>query len=226
MAKSYDSAPPPPPVSAATSPIGVAPTYQAPANDIFGAPTGTVAPRYFAGAQNTEVAGLSAEDRANLQITLKQLGLIGRSTPVTLGVWDSTSANAFKQVLAWANTTGTTWQQALADMQQSGAAFDANSAPAQVKEASNALDIKALGNQTALNYTGRGLTADQLTSFTSDFQSAEAPYLSSDASTSAPNAAGWEEWAKTKVRNFDPVNFDAHKVLAGVDVLAKMLGAG
>ena len=221
---------PPPGVDVTNGPIGVGPDYQAPNPShqpgFIGPPSAgeTIAPRYFSGDQNTEVVGLSPEDRADLQLQLKHLGLIGAKTKIVLGVWDATSAAAFKQVLAWANSTGADWKTALSDMTAAGGMFAAD-APAQVKQATNPLDVQALGQQTGLNYLGQGLTSDQQTQFQSDYAAKQAPYLSSDATMSDPGAAGWQEWAKTKVRDFDPVNFDAHKVLAGVDVLSQMLGS-
>lgn len=236
-AKDYGGSAPAPIIDASHTPIGVAPDYTVNVPNPSRTPgftgppspgdTLTIKPRYFPGAQNTEIVGLSPEDIGQLQVDLKALGLIPKKTPILYKVWDDASKNAFKEVLAWANARGVDWRAALDELKQNAASGGTVAeAPTQTKEATNPLDVQALGRSTGQAYIGRGLTDSEQGSLTADFQAKEAPYLMSDSTTGAPSSEGWQEWAKTKVREFDPVNFDSHKLLAGVDVLSKMLGSG
>jgi phytoene dehydrogenase-like protein len=99
-------------------------------------------------------------------------------------------------------------------------ADDSNTTPA-----ANSWDIAAGVKPIARQGLGRDLTPQEMASFQSQASSFDA---SSNASTStaAPSAAGWQEWAGQRVREFDPKKFDARKVVAGVDVLANMLENG
>lgn len=217
--------PPPPPADEGPAPIGVGRDYVIEDSNTFGFAEDRK-PRYFSGAQNTEVAGLSAEDRAELQLTLKELGLIGPKTRIRLGVWDSTSAEAFRQVLAWANTTGTTWRSALTDMMASGVAFgdlggdggDAGPLP------TNSLDVQALGKETARDVQGRGLTAGEQAQFEQRFRSLEAPHLAGTAGQDAPGQAGIQEFATQQIRAIDPVRADSRSAVKVASVISRMLG--
>jgi hypothetical protein len=232
-ADAVKAAPPVIPTDAAHTPIGVAPNYTVTVPNPSQAPgfTGpaspgqmlTVKPRYFSGAQNTEVAGLSPEDRAQLQVQMKQLGLIGKEQAITLGVWDSTSSNAFQQILAWANTTGSDWRGALADMQASATSFDQTAAVKQTSKASNPLDFAAAGDTIGRSVIGRELNDAESKKFIGQAQGQEAPYLTSDATTSAPGQAGFTDWAKDQIREIDPLKADARRKLRVAAAIQNML---
>lgn len=69
-------------------------------------------PRYKTGAE-MEPRSYSPEMIARLQQQLAGAGLIGPSTRYRLGVWDSTSVNAYKQLLGYANQGGLSREDAL-----------------------------------------------------------------------------------------------------------------
>jgi hypothetical protein len=69
-------------------------------------------PRYKTGDE-MEPRSYSAENIARLQQQLAQAGLIGPETRFRVGVWDSTSVNAYKNLLGYANQGGISREDAL-----------------------------------------------------------------------------------------------------------------
>lgn len=72
-------------------------------------------PKYKVGAE-MEPRSYPPEMIARLQQQLAAAGLIGPSTRYRLGVWDSTSTNAYKQLLAHANRGGMSREDALTEL--------------------------------------------------------------------------------------------------------------
>lgn len=182
--------------------------------------------RYWSGSEYDSVAGLSPEDRADLQLTLRDLGLIGPKTKIRLGLWDSTSASAFRQVLAWANTRGIGWRAALAEMQQSSSLGDLGGEGEAAPLPTNSLDIQAAARDTSRSVLGRGLTDAEKSRVEGAYHSMEAPYLQGTASQDAPGSAGAQEFLRQQVRAVDPVRADSRSAVKVAGVIAKMLGGG
>lgn len=126
-----------PPVGAAAAggpkPIGVPAgfTAQRPRNrtaNVFGVDVplpgqelASVAPRYFDGSE-WDPATIPPEDRAQLQLALREAGLFSKGQKFTLGVWDESTRGAYKRLLAFANGTGQTWNEALQEYGRTGGA--------------------------------------------------------------------------------------------------------
>lgn len=60
--------------------------------------------------------GWNAQRRIQLQLAMQAAGLLGEIS--NLGVWTSDSQAAFEALLTYANQSGSTWQDALAQLQQ------------------------------------------------------------------------------------------------------------
>lgn len=93
------------------------------AKDLFGGYANTNGDTSFFGAQYFDgdewgvIGNLPPETRAEVQQAMIDRGLFGAKKPnIAFGAWDSDSASAFKQVLAFANSTGQGWQDALQNM--------------------------------------------------------------------------------------------------------------
>lgn len=80
-----------------------------------------VAPRYFDGNE-WDPATIPPEDRAQLQLALREAGLFSKGQKFTLGVWDDSTRGAYKRLLAYANGTGQTWNEALQEYGRTGGA--------------------------------------------------------------------------------------------------------
>lgn len=87
-------------------------------------------------------------------------------------------------------------------------------------------DIVALGRQAASEGLGKELTEGQAAKLTSAFRAEEAPTLGAKYGGEVRGSAGWQEWARTQVREFDPTRFDARRVVDVAEVFEKMLGGG
>jgi len=135
-----------------------------------------IAPRYRNGDELIPLK-LGTEFVASANILMMRAGLLGKDTAT--GVWLDKSVNAFKQVLAYANRTGLTWQGALEEMAGAGDASGLNDtgsgrAPFQAR-LSNPDDLKEVVKQTAFNVLGgKGFVdEDQLNEIVSSFQEKE-----------------------------------------------------
>lgn len=99
-------------------------TKQVPfAKDLFGGYANDNGDTLYYGAQYNDgdewavIGNMPVELRAQVQQAMLDRGLFGSKHPnVALGSWDNESATAFKQVLAYANSTGKDWQDALQEM--------------------------------------------------------------------------------------------------------------
>lgn len=137
-------------------------------------------PRYKVGAE-MEPRSYSPEMIARLQQQLAGAGLIGPSTRYRLGVWDSTSISAYKQLLAFANQGGTSREDALqtlltapqlrGDGQGVGGAGGAEVQQGRLNtyEASDPAGVRQTAEQAFKQALGRKPKKDELDKFVSQF---------------------------------------------------------
>lgn len=81
----------------------------------------SIPPRYVEGNE-WDPATIPPEDRAQLQLALREAGLYSKNQKFTLGVWDESTRGAYKRLLAYANGTGLTWNDALEEYGRTGGA--------------------------------------------------------------------------------------------------------
>lgn len=203
---------PPPAITVDKHPIGVSSEYNPPTGKAI----------YFPGAENELVGGMSGEDRADLQIRLKSLGLIAPKARIVLGSWDNPSANALRQVLTYANSRGLLWYQALAEM-EGAAAANPVAGTVQTRAATNPLDFQALAEDSGHSELGRNLTAGEAQQVAGSLAGAEAPYLAGDNPTSPPGSAAFQDIAKQRVRALDPTRASSRDVVKVASVIQQML---
>lgn len=194
-----------------------------------------VKPRYWTGDQWTTVRSLRPEDRASLQLVLKQMGLIPQGTSVVLGAWDDPSASGFREVLAWANTNGVTWQQALEQMLVSRDQFgdleaSGEELPAFTAEVANPEDIKRAFREGMKSRLGVGqVEEDRLERAVAAYQRQQI-----DAQRSQYNAQtggggtvtapmDFETFADIEAKKADPTAYDSRKVVGAADYFVKKL---
>lgn len=137
-------------------------------------------PRYKVGAE-MEPRSYSPEMIARLQQQLAAAGLIGPSTRYRLGVWDSTSISAYKQLLAFANQGGTSREDALqtlltapqlrGDGQGVGGSGGAEVQQGRLNtyEASDPAGVRQTAEQAFKQALGRKPKKDELDKFVSQF---------------------------------------------------------
>lgn len=178
----------------------------------------------------------NSADLTTLQQALVQAGYLNQGD-VIYGSPDAKTVSAFEQLLATANLSGVTWQNAL------GARLAAASqqAPAGVKTPpltialTNPDDIKAVAQKTAQTLLGQNLPDDALNAFVSNYQAAETKYQTDQyyqqyqpgvgygpggTTTQAPNLASA---AEQQIRSTNPIGVSAYgigsKVMAALDSL-------
>lgn len=194
-------------------------------------------PRYWTGAQWTEVRSLKPEDRASLQLVLKQLGLIPQSSRLVLGSWDDASASGFKEVLAWANVNGTTWQGALEQMLTSRDEFgelqpEGEELPNFVAEVANPEDIKRAFREGMKSRLGSGAVDEgRLDAAVAAFQQQQvaaqraqydATYTGTGGTVTAP--MGIETFVDREAQKADPAAYDAYKSLDAFSTILDAMG--
>lgn len=193
--------------------IGVPDTYSVSANQTgrFG-PLKTgyvlaktpVPPRYVTGAEYRP-RFLAPERIAALQQTLARSGLIGPKQTYRIGVWDETSASAYRKVLAYANQGGIDEDTALTEI-----AFNAQSGRGQLVQGDGSLvgaggDVGRAGRtqtltpavtleqqvqQSARARLGRKLRASEVKRFVSVYQGLERGVNAQELAAGDMNAAG------------------------------------
>lgn len=182
-----------------------------------------VDPKYWSGAEWTEARSLRQEERASLQLLMKQMGLVGKNTKLVLGSWDQASASGFREILAWANVSGSDWRDALAEMATSSQEFgslDTETGGA-TELPTNTIDVEALAREKGTEVLGVGLSDEQMAQFQADFARMEAPGIAGTATQDDPNP---ELFAEQRIREFDPVKADARKALKAFEIVAAKFG--
>lgn len=133
-------------------------------------------PLYREGAEYVP-STLAVEDRARLQLAMRQAGLFTKKERFTVGVWDDNTRNAYRRLLEYANGAGLTWQDALAEYAAAKAAGGAEEeevrAPLVVK-ISNPADIRRAFDAALPSVIGRKLRPDEIERFTRAYQAQEA----------------------------------------------------
>lgn len=138
-------------------------------------------PKYKVGAE-MEPRSYSPEMIARLQQQMAAAGLIGPSTRYRLGVWDSTSTNAYKQLLTHANRGGMSREDALTELLTApqvkgeggvmggvGGGAAAPQGKLNTYEASDPAGVRQTAEQAFRQALGRKPRKDELEKFTAAF---------------------------------------------------------
>jgi hypothetical protein len=203
--------------------------------DVFG-----VAPGYYEGDEYDYMQGKSTEFIAAVQGAMEKAGLY--SSNHLNKVWDDESANAFKKVLTYANTTGYTWNSALEDLTNMGmkdrygnpvgAGSGLPKRAAFTAQVTNPDDLKKVFQQALYNTTG-GNFGDpaEVDKYVAAFQAEQtraqraqydaAPY--GGTTVDAPDAS---TMAADQIKAADPGGAAAEKFMAFGNVLENLIGSG
>lgn len=113
-------------------------------------------PKYFSGDEDLLV-NQPLETIVNIQNAMNQVGLLGKGYAV--GVVDSATKTAYRNLLEQANQYGEDWEQSIIRLASSGAGKSGTLTQYRV---SNPDDVKAVVNQTAERLLGRKLPQGDL----------------------------------------------------------------
>lgn len=198
-------------------------------------PITSVKPRYWKGDEWSTPRGLSSEDRAALQLLMKQLGFIDPKARIVLGEWDQKSATAFKNVLAWANVNGTDWTVALSAMAKSAEQYppDIEERAPLVSRVSNPDELKAALRETLKAKLGTGDAVDEagLDRMVAAYQQKEKAfqqqaYNADETGGTIVEPPSFDTFADVKAKAADPTAYDSRKVVEAAEVVKQMLAGG
>lgn len=192
---------------------------------------GQVAPRYFDGDERNP-ASYPVDDMIMLQKYMVQIGLV-KPGQGQLGVWDKTWADAYSQVLGFANSAGLDDKTALArwgDMAATNPPLNAR-APLQTRT-TNPDELAQIFRKTIIDTRGEGWDTEKINRMVKAFQADEiradtAAYdqqITGGNVVQPPSAASF---AETQVRKEDPLGAQEHDVIkpgGPLDAFRQMLG--
>lgn len=121
-----------------------------------GTVTSVRSPKYFSGDEDL-LTNQPVETVVNIQRAMNQVGLLGKG--YTVGVVDSATKNAYRNLLEQANEYGEDWEQSIIRLASAGSGRSGSLAQYRV---SNPDDVKAVVNQTAERLLGRKLPQGDL----------------------------------------------------------------
>lgn len=115
-----------------------------------------IQPRYVQGDE-MKPAALPAEKIAALQSALVRAGLIGPKDKFRVGVWDATSAAAYKRALETANAAGIDDQTAIAQYANAPEVSAPDAVQPLVKKLPNPINLRATIDTVVKNTVGHGV---------------------------------------------------------------------
>lgn len=133
--------------------------------------TSSVPARYFNGDE-WQPGSLSPNLVQSMQLALIRAGLIDSTKAVRLGVWDQTSANAYKRVLEIANGTGVDAKTALFQLMQNPE-IQPQKAPLPT-QVTSAEDLKKTFRSAFIDTLGQNPGEDRLSALATMYQQVEA----------------------------------------------------
>lgn len=174
-------------------------------------------PRYFAGAEWLP-AQLPPDQLAQLQRKMVAAGLL-KSGSAQLGVWDTTSMNAYMQLLAYANASGLDAGTAL-DRWGQAHALDPNAgrAPLQVRT-TNPEDLRKVFRQSIIDTLGEGWDTAKIDQMVAAYQGVETAaqtqaYGMQDTGGTVVQPPDPSTFASAQARQENPLGAQEHDVIA------------
>lgn len=220
----------PPGAGGQQSPIGVPKGYtaQVPNPDQFGPGVPLPIPaRYFDGDE-WQPATLAPEKIAALQRGLATAGLIGATQKFRLGLWDEVTRNAYRDLLAYANSRGTDDTTALHEYAAAPRPEGALPEPL-VKKIPNPADLRATFDTVAKATLGRQADSVDRDAMVAAYQAAVASaqqqaYDLDAAGGTIEEPPSAEVFAKEELRRRNPAEAGAHDVADQFGGFEQMLG--
>lgn len=200
--------------------------------------TVAVAPRYYKGDEYAP-STFAAEDRARLQLAMRQAGLYTKNERSQLGVWDENTRGAYKRLLEYANGAGLDWQRALNEFGSAkakmgdttgGSGGGGDRAPLAVR-VSNPADLRKAFDTGALAALGHRLDAAELDRWVAAYQQAERneqtqAYNAADAGGTVIAAPDLDTFVEDRAKAVDPQGAFRQRAIGVFGELGQILGGG
>lgn len=193
-----------------------------------------VPPRYYKGDEFSP-SSLAAEDRARLQLAMRQSGLYTKNERFQLGVWDATTRGAYKRLLEYANGAGLDWQAALrefgaAQAENGDTTGGSNRAPLSVK-VSNPQDLRRAFDAGALAALGHSLDPGEIDKWVAAYQQAERTeqtqeYNAAESGGTVTAAPTMESFVEDRAKVADPEGAFRQNAIGVFGELGQILGGG
>lgn len=193
----------------------------------------TVPVQYWEGDQ-WQPASLPPQEIMKLQLQLKDAGVIPKSSKYTAGVWDAVSAAALERVMTYANASGRSKEDIIADFAKATTQDeDRTGAVLQVKSPE---EIDAVLKDSAAKVIGRSLSPAELSMLragyqqldrTAQEQEAAARAIASEGGTATVTGApSVDTYANEQLRQKFKGEADYQTGLARMKEFYSMLGEG
>lgn len=178
--------------------------------------TKQVLPRYFDGAQWIP-GSFPPSLMASLQKAMRTVGLL-KANEGQLGVWDPTSMTAFTQLLAYANSSGQDWKDALKSWGMARKSDPNAGRTPLTTQVTSADDLRAVFRKTVINELGQGWDQSKIDRMVASYQDMERQsqteaynkQLTGGSVTAPPQPAAY---AEAQTRAEDPTGVQAHDAL-------------
>jgi hypothetical protein len=184
-----------------------------------------VAPRYFEGDEWT-LANAGHDTIMQVQAAMQKAGMLktGEFSP---GFWDKKTKDAFKDLLSYANATGSTWQDSLPLIMN--ATPPTPKQPLTVK-VTNPDDLRAVFHKAALDTLGVGMPKDQLDQMVNAYQGLETQaqtqaYNQADTGGTLTASPSADVYAADQARAQDPNLAQEHDALGFFNQFQNLVGS-
>lgn len=196
----------------------------------------TYTPRYFEG-YDWRPASLPPDRIVQLQRALIDAGLIDGNAKIHLGVWDETSRDGYRKLLAFANASGLDEHAALNQWKMTRDQFGdpAQSLPPLQVKLSNPDDLKLVFRKAVMDSLGEGWDETKLDAMVASYQEqerqAQTEAYNLQVANGGEGAAGTvttppspDTFALSQVESEDPTGAQAYKGLHFQNEFFQMLG--
>lgn len=188
--------------------------------------TVSIGPRYFDGDELLP-ASLSSENRARIQRDLAAAGLL--TGKYRLGYWDAASQKAYAAALAYANQSGKTVKDAIAELKtHPELGTDEERAPLVVKTTSPD-DLRGVFRDTSRKLLGRQLTPQELESYIAAYNQVETQrqqqaYGMEETGGAIATIPDQTAYVEERIRKEKPDEFMAHETVGRYEEFLELLG--
>lgn len=184
-------------------------------------------PRYYQGAELMP-ANWDPNRIADLQRTMVAAGLIPKTANLHIGRWDDVSQQGFAGLLAYANSSGLEWTDALKQYGMADQTNPTGQAPLTVRT-SNPDDLRKVFRQTWIDTIGTGVDSATIDQMVAAYQGVEASaqqqaYNQAATGGTVADAPSAQTYAETQARAANPVGAQEHDALGFIGQFKQIIG--
>lgn len=190
-------------------------------------------PRYVEG-DDWAPASLSPEAIAQIQRQMIAVGLIPSDAKITLGFWDNTTREAYRDLLTYANASGLTWSQALKAYGAAGGHAGPGGPARQplTIRTTNPDDLRRVFRAAVINELGQGWSQEEIDKMVASYQGQEASvqrqaYDAGETGGTVTDVASPQAYAEAEALKRDPSGVAEHNLIESggpLDAFRQMLG--